>query len=65
MQFNRKHLPDAIEAMRADWNAGLTAAEIALKHRITRNAVIGVAHRNGFAERPSPIIRNRRRRRAA
>lgn len=37
------------------WNAGSTAAAIAIKIGITRNAVIGKASRIGLAGRPNPI----------
>lgn len=45
------------------WQQGLTAREIALlltaafRRKVTRNAVIGLAHRNGFPPRRSPIKR--------
>ena len=46
-----------IEQLRQGWNQGLTATEIAkeLGDGITRNAVIGKAHRLGLKARPSPV----------
>lgn len=39
------------------WDAGLSASQIAEKlgEGVTRNAVIGKAHRLGLASRPSPV----------
>lgn len=44
------------------WNEGKSASEIArtLGEPITRNAVIGKAHRLGLQSRPSPVIRDTR-----
>lgn len=39
------------------WAAGHSGAEIARRMGITRNAVVGKAHRLGLPARPSPIIR--------
>jgi GcrA cell cycle regulator len=42
--------------LRQLWEAGLSASEIAKRlGGVTRNAVIGKAHRIGLASRPSPI----------
>jgi GcrA cell cycle regulator len=42
------------------WGAGMTAGQIsdAFDKKISRNAVIGKAHRLGLQGRPSPIHRN-------
>lgn len=40
------------------WQEGLSAGEIAKQLDITRNAVIGKAHRLNLQSRPSPIRRN-------
>jgi GcrA cell cycle regulator len=47
---------DALQArLRELWAQGLSASQIATELRVTRNAVIGKAHRLGLAGRPSPI----------
>jgi GcrA cell cycle regulator len=49
--------PERVELLKDLWGAGRTAAEIAkqLGGNITRNAVIGKAHRLGLSGRVSPI----------
>ena len=37
------------------WNTGLSTREIGLKLGVTKNAVVGKAHRLGLAKRDSPI----------
>jgi len=39
------------------WNKGLTTAEIGKKLDVSKNAVVGKAHRLGLQGRPSPIKR--------
>ncbi len=39
------------------WDEGETVNQIALALGVTRNAVVGLAHRRGWAARPSPIRR--------
>ncbi|WP_119304984.1 GcrA family cell cycle regulator [Dongia deserti] len=54
-----------LEALRRLWGQGVSAKQIAsaLGGGLTRNAVVGKAHRMGLAGRPSPIIRDGRPRR--
>lgn len=47
--------PDRIELARTLWVEGLKTGEIAKRLEVTKNAVIGIAHRNGFPGRASPI----------
>lgn len=42
------------------WHDGLSASEIGRHLGVTKNVIIGVAHRNDFPERPSPIIKRKR-----
>ncbi|MEM1021747.1 MAG: GcrA family cell cycle regulator [Sphingomonadales bacterium] len=48
---------ERIEALRKLWDEGLSASQIAEKlgEGVTRNAVIGKAHRLGLKSRPSPV----------
>ena len=46
-----------VAALRAHWDAGLSVAEIGGRLGLTKNAVVGKAHRLGLAPRPSPIRR--------
>ncbi|MEX2650769.1 MAG: GcrA family cell cycle regulator [Alphaproteobacteria bacterium] len=47
---------ETIARLRQLWESGLSASEIAKRlGGISRNAVIGKAHRTGLAARPSPI----------
>lgn len=48
-----------IKALKKFWEKGLTASQIATElGEVTRNAVIGKAHRLGLSGRPSPLKSN-------
>ena len=51
--------------LRMLWRQGLSAGEIADMLGISRNAIIGKAHRLGLESRPSPIGMTRKKRAAA
>ncbi len=47
---------ERIETLRKMWEAGQTASQIAEElGGVSRNAVIGKAHRLGLQSRPSPV----------
>ncbi|MXP63443.1 GcrA cell cycle regulator [Roseomonas sp. M0104] len=48
---------EAIETLRALWAEGHSTAEIGRRMGISKNAVVGKAHRLNLAARPSPIRR--------
>jgi GcrA cell cycle regulator len=48
---------DAIATLRQLWAEGLSTAEIGRRMGISKNAVVGKAHRLNLAPRPSPIRR--------
>ena len=50
--------PTTIAKMRALWDEGLPASEIGERMGVSKNAVVGKAHRLGFPARPSPIRRD-------
>ena len=58
---------DRVEKLRELWDKGLSASQIAkeLAEGVTRNAVIGKAHRMGLASRPSPVKSDPAKRAAA
>lgn len=50
---------ERIETLRKMWDSGMTATQIAEElGGVSRNAVIGKAHRLGLASRPSPVKPN-------
>lgn len=50
--------PERDDELRRHWASGASMAAIARAMRITKNALVGRAHRLGLSGRPSPIIRN-------
>ena len=46
--------PERINYLKELWNEGLSTREIGLKLGVTRNAVVGKAHRMGLSKRGSP-----------
>jgi GcrA cell cycle regulator len=49
---------EAIAKLRTLWAEGLSTAEIGRRLNISKNAVVGKAHRLNLPPRPSPIRRN-------
>jgi GcrA cell cycle regulator len=49
---------EVIERLRAFWAEGLSTAEIGRRMGVSKNAVVGKAHRLGLTARPSPIRRS-------
>jgi GcrA cell cycle regulator len=49
---------ETIVRLRNLWNEGLSTAEIGRRMGVSKNAVVGKAHRLGLAARPSPIRRD-------
>lgn len=47
-----------VARLRELWEQGLSTAEIGRQLNVTKNAVVGKAHRLGLKARPSPIRRN-------
>lgn len=59
MGLNMSWTDERIDLLKAMWELGLTASEIASSlGGVTRNAVIGKAHRLGLQARPSPVKPN-------
>ena len=52
--------PERIAELTRLWNAGLTTSEIGMQLGISKNAVVGKAHRLHLSARPSPIKRSGR-----
>lgn len=53
--------PDLIKELKRLWNKGLTTVEIGNRIGMSKNAVVGKAHRLGLEGRPSPIKRDRKK----
>ena len=49
---------EQVEELKKLWNKGLTTGEIGKALGVSKNAVVGKAHRLGLNGRPSPIRRN-------
>jgi len=49
---------DTIDRLRALWAEGLSTAEIGRRMGVSKNAVVGKAHRLNLTARPSPIRRD-------
>jgi GcrA cell cycle regulator len=49
--------PDLISQLGALWRQGLSTAEIGRRLGVTKNAVVGKAHRLALDPRPSPLKR--------
>lgn len=47
--------PDRIDLLTRLWSSGMPTAQIGKELGITKNAVVGKAHRMGLPERASPI----------
>ncbi|MBA4228795.1 MAG: GcrA cell cycle regulator, partial [Hyphomonas sp.] len=57
---------ERIATLRKMWEGGATASEIATElGGVSRNAVIGKAHRLGLKARPSPVKANEKKKPAA
>ncbi|MCX9148688.1 GcrA family cell cycle regulator, partial [Erythrobacter sp. WG] len=57
---------ERIATLRKMWEGGATASEIASElGGVSRNAVIGKAHRLGLKARPSPVKANEKKKTAA
>ncbi|MDF7775087.1 GcrA family cell cycle regulator, partial [Sphingomonas sp. AOB5] len=57
---------ERIDTLKKMWNSGLTATQIAEElGGVSRNAVIGKAHRLGLPARPSPVKPNENKVKAA
>ena len=50
---------DRVDTLTKLWAEGLSASEIGRRMEVSKNAVIGKAHRLGLPSRPSPIKRSR------
>ena len=50
--------PEKIELLKQQWDAGMSITQIGKNLGMTRNAVVGKAHRMGLQRRESPIVRS-------
>ena len=53
--------PELIKDLKRLWNKGLTTVEIGNRIGMSKNAVVGKAHRLGLEGRPSPIKREKKK----
>ena len=53
--------PELIKELKRLWNKGLTTVEIGNRIGMSKNAVVGKAHRLGLEGRPSPIKRDKKK----
>lgn len=51
------HSDETIARARELWAMGLSTSEIGRAMGVNKNVIVGIAHRNGFPGRPSPIKR--------
>jgi GcrA cell cycle regulator len=49
--------PEKIELLKQQWDQGVSITQIGKNLGMTRNAVVGKAHRMGLQRRESPIVR--------
>lgn len=54
-RFARVHSDEVIGRARELWDRGLSVRLIGVELGLSRNQVIGIAHRSGFPPRPSPV----------
>lgn len=54
---NGAHDDETIRTCRYLWGRGMSISAIGVWLNVTRNVVVGIAHRNQFPARPSPIKR--------
>ena len=52
--------PELVKELKRLWNKGLTTVEIGNRIGMSKNAVVGKAHRLGLEGRPSPIKRDKK-----
>jgi len=50
-----RHSPKTVAAARRHWDRGLSASQIGCRMGVSKDVVCGIARRNGFTQRPSPI----------
>jgi transposase-like protein len=55
---DKPYPPETIAVVRDFWDAGHSINEIGKRMGVTRNVIAGLAHRNNFPARPSPIRRS-------
>jgi len=53
----RHHGDEFIAQARTLWDRELTASQVARELGVKKNVISGIAHRNGFTPRPSPLRR--------